>query len=107
MAKDLAKAKEALNSPTQKISRPKKSSKPTCKNFKKWKAELINHDRHLQVADLNDAKATQDIQEEVFAEAKYAFEDATAELDKASESLRNLPQKIIDAEENLREKRNL
>lgn len=96
--KTLAQAREALKAPAAELDQAKTNFSQADRNVARWKAELINLERHAELAKLQGLESELSGLKEILAEAESLKNSALQAAQTATETLRLVPQRIADAE---------
>ena len=92
--KALDAAREALKGPAAELDQARKGFDSAGRQVARWQAELINLDRHAELAKLNDLRPELSELENLLGKADGLMNSAAKAVEAAGESLRQVPEKI-------------
>lgn len=102
--KALASAREALKGPTAELEKAKSSLTTANKNYSRWQAEVVNVERHVELKQLQGLEVELSELKNLLGQADGFRNSAMQAVQSASEALRLVPEKIVQAEKLVQDK---
>ncbi|HAY74855.1 MAG TPA: hypothetical protein DCY32_04205 [Opitutae bacterium] len=107
LEKELANKQKATTEPNAELQSARSQITRHENDLRFWQAQTINLERHHEITKLSDLKLEFESLEEDLEESLRLQNQATSNLEKASEAMRVLPEKITKAQELVAQKRKL